>query len=232
MQETASEIHDHSSPQWPSWWYRATSLTERIVLKQKNTDSHSFHNSHILRNSDRATQRLQRWKEQSPFGEGDYFARRLSLNSLTEEDLLALLDEPIEAMQIDNTALPTWFTELLTAFVDQEAPMDFTWQFSATGQDTQMMAFLTILKPLLSRKLARLQSGIQAIIQHYTSLPFDPKTIVSLLFAHIPVLVFPKLTKLSCLNSMLLACKGVCKVKRQKNAFSPSYSNLVNQRKC
>src|SRR5207249_11928195 len=45
-------------------------------------------------------------------------------------------------------------------------------------------------------------------------------------------LSFPNLTKLLCLNCMLLVYKDVCRVRLQKNAFSTSYSNSANLRKC
>src|SRR2546423_15009500 len=95
MQEMASEICNNASQQWQrASWYHATPLTERIVLQQKNTDS-----SHSVRVSDRAKQRFQNWKEQPPFDKGDYFARRMAMDSLTEDDLLTLLNERIEALQ-------------------------------------------------------------------------------------------------------------------------------------
>ena len=193
MQEMASKICDRASQQWQrASWYRATPLAERIVLQQKNTEGHS---SHTLHNSDRAKQRFQRWKEQPPFDKGDYFARRLAMDSLSEDDLLTLLDEPIEARQAQDAPPPTWLIELLTAFTDQDTAANFTLPLSTTGQGTHTMAFLNTLKPLLSSGLARLQAGIQALTQKYASLPFDPQTIVSLLFAHIPVLILPKLNK-------------------------------------
>src|SRR5947209_10674021 len=191
MQEMASKIGSSASLQWQrASWYRATPLTERIVLQQKNTDS-----SHTPPHSDRATQRLQRWKEQPPFDRGDYFAKRLAMDSLTEDDLLTLLDEPIEAMHTHYAPPPTWLTELLTAFTDQDTSADFTLPLSTVGQGTHAMAFLNTLKPLLRTGLTRLQAGIQELTQTYASLPFDPHTIVSLLFAHIPVLILPKLNK-------------------------------------
>src|SRR5947209_9819978 len=193
MQEMASKKYNHASQHGQSAsWYRATPLTERIVLQQKNTDNRS---SHTLRISDRAKQRFQKWKEQPPFDKGDYLARRLAMDSLTEDDLLTLLDEPVEAIQAHNVPPPTWLTELLTAFTDQDPAADFTLPLSTTGQGTHTMAFLNTLKPLLRSELARLQAGIQELAQQYASLPFDPQTIVSLLFAHVPVLILPKLNK-------------------------------------
>ena len=207
MQEIASKKDDYALQPWQraSWWYRAAPLTERIALKQKNTDSYSPHTSV---NSDKAKQRLQRWKEQSPFNKGDYFARRLSMDSLTEDDLLALLDEPMEATPADNAPSPTWFIELLTAFTGQDAPTDFTQLPSAAGQNTQGIAFLNSLGPLLRMKLASLRAGIQELTQQYTSLPFDPQTIVSLLFAYIPAIIFPGLSKTIVLEMHVARVQG------------------------
>src|SRR5439155_8903188 len=110
MQEMASNIYNPPSQHWQrAGWYRATPLTERIALKRKNTQSHS---PHTLPHSDRAKQRFQRWKEQTPFDKGDYFARRLAMDSLTEDELLTLLDEPVDAMQADDAPPPTWLIEL------------------------------------------------------------------------------------------------------------------------
>src|SRR5205823_14800392 len=81
-----------------------------------------------------------------------------------------------------------------TALTDRDTA-DFSLPLSATGQDTHTMAFLNTLRPLLKSGLARLQAGIQKLTQKYASLPFDPQTIVSLLFAHIPALILPKLNK-------------------------------------
>src|SRR6266700_1240414 len=147
-------------------------MAESIVLQQKNTEGHS---SHTLHNSDRAKQRFQRWKEQPPFDKGDYFARRLAMDSLSEDDLLTLLDEPIEARQAQDAPPPTWLIELLTGFTDQDTAANFTLPLSTTGQGTHTMAFFNTLKPLLSSGLARLQAGIQALTQKYASLPFDPQ---------------------------------------------------------
>src|SRR5438874_10106555 len=124
MQEMASTI---CNQHWQrAGWYRATPLTERIALQQKNMDSNS---SHTLHHSDRAKQRFQRWKEQPPFDKGDYFARRLAMDSLTEDHLLTLLEEPVEAMQAYDAPPPTWLIELLTAFTDCDTP-DFTLSIS------------------------------------------------------------------------------------------------------
>src|SRR5947207_1051798 len=97
-------------------------------------------------------------------------------------------------MPAHNAPLPTWLIELLTAYTDLDTA-ELSLPLSATGQDTHTMAFLNTLRPLLKSGLARLQAGIQKLTQKYASLPFDPQTIVSLLFAHVPALILPKLSK-------------------------------------
>jgi type 2 lantibiotic biosynthesis protein LanM len=118
------------------------------------------------------------------------------MDSLTEDDLLTLLDEPGEAVQAHNSPSPTWLIELLTAFADADTTADFTLPLPTMGEeDTHAMAFLNPLKPLLRSGLARLQAGIQELTHKYASLPFDPQTIVPLLFTYIPELILPKLSK-------------------------------------
>lgn len=204
MQEMASKSSDHPSLSWQkaNWWYRAAPLSERIALKGKNTDS-----SNTFRASDRAKQQLQRWKEQSPFNRDDYFAKRLAMDSLTEDDLLTLLDGPMEAISTDNASPPAWFIELLTAFSEQDAA-DFTLSPSPGGQDAQGVAFFNTLRPLLRRKLSRLGAGIQEFIQRYDTLPFDPQTIISLLFANIPAIIFPILSKTIVLEMHVARMQG------------------------
>ena len=225
MQETASDISSLDSEHWQrASWYRATPLTERIALQQKNTDIF-----HTLRPSDRANQRFQKWKEQPPFDKGDHFAKRLAMDSLTEDDLLTLLDEPVEAIQADNVPPPAWLTELLTAFTDQDTAVDFTLSLSTTGLSTHTMAFLNTLKPLLRSALARLQAGIQELTQTYASLPFDPHTIVSLLFAHLPVLILPKLNKTLVLELHVARVQGRLQGEAPEERFQSFLQQLSQQ---
>src|ERR1700730_4483914 len=167
MQEMAAKISNPTSQYWQkASWYRAAPLTERIASLQRNRDNHS---TNTPSRSERAQQRLQRWKEQAPFDEDDYFVRRLAMDSLTEDDLLTLLDEPIEAVQARNSPPASWLIELLTAFADADTAADFTWPLPPTGEGTHTRAFLNTLRPLLRSGLARLQAGIQELTHTYAS---------------------------------------------------------------
>jgi len=224
MQEMAMKISHHSSQYWQkASWYRATPLTERVASQQRTIDRHS---SHILRRSDRAQQRLQSWKGQTPFDKGDYFARRLAMDSLTEDDLLTLLDEPLEAVQAHDSPPPTWLIELLTAFAEGDTAADFTLPLPPRGQGRDTMAFLNTLKPLLRRGLARLQAGIQALTHHYASLPFDLQTIVPLLFARIPALLLPKLSRTLVLELHVARVQGRLQGEAAEERFQHFFQQL------
>src|SRR5947207_5304503 len=121
-------------------------------------------------------------------------------------------------MPAHNAPLPTWLIELLTAFTDRDTA-DFSLPLSATGQDTHTMAFLNTLKPLLRNGLARLQDGIQELAQQYASLPFDAQTIVSLLFAHVPALILPKLSKTIVLELHVARVQGRLQAETPEERF-------------
>src|SRR5437879_1153381 len=89
MEEMAAKISNPASQYWrKASWYRAAPLTECIASLQRDMDNHS---TNTPSRSERAKQRLQRWKEQAPFDEDDYFAGRPAMDSLSEDDLLTLL---------------------------------------------------------------------------------------------------------------------------------------------
>src|SRR5690242_20670845 len=77
-------------------WYHAITLAERIASLRPEEMTAS---SPDLASNKQGLKKLQRWKEQAPFEKGSLFADRLAMDNITEEDLLALLAEPIEALQ-------------------------------------------------------------------------------------------------------------------------------------
>ncbi len=187
MKETVST---HGSKTISCWsnpaWYRATTLTERLVsLRQGIEKQHYSHEA--------ARKRLQRWKEQSPFNKDvAYFAQRLAMDLLTEDDLLTLLAEPIEAVQARCETTPAWLTELQRIFTEScsEASLPLP-----ASTEKQVVAFLTAMKPLLYDGRMRLQQGIERLAQTYAFLPFDTKTILPQLFAQVPGLLLPRMLR-------------------------------------
>ena len=161
-------------------WYHALSLPERISSEIPHPYKHP---TTPPSNVNLGRKRLQRWKEQIAFKQEGRFAERLALDGLTEEDLLGLLVEPVEALQ-DRIPTPLpWLEELLQAFDDTADSDDIAMPHE--GFDPHHIAFLTILKPLLQNGLKRIQVTIQILSTTYTHLPFDPECILSLLLISI-----------------------------------------------
>ena len=72
-------------------WCRALELGERARTLGRHPAAGGA-------DPERARRRLARWKAQEPFSGDGLFARRLALEELREEDLLALLGEPDESV--------------------------------------------------------------------------------------------------------------------------------------
>jgi type 2 lantibiotic biosynthesis protein LanM len=155
-------------------WYRATTLAERAALRAGRVSVRSSGS-----NNEEVKQRLKRWKEQPPFHHGSYFAQRLAIDSLTEEDLLALLAEPVEVIRSYHSAPPAWLIELGRAFENQDTT-DEVAPLLEKIEDAHTQDFLNAVKPLLQSGFARLQAGIREIATSSVRLPFDPQTILKL----------------------------------------------------
>ncbi|HEU5375876.1 MAG TPA: type 2 lanthipeptide synthetase LanM family protein [Ktedonobacteraceae bacterium] len=173
-------------------WYQATTLTERVGLLQQNT----LHLSTPEQAStEKAAQRLQNWKNQIPFRKSEqFFTQRLTLDGLSEEDLLALLAQPAEEIQMACATPPAWLTKLFAAFEQQDSatqtglPLQYI-------DDPHTNAILQAFKPLLADGFARLQAGIAELQQAYASVPFDARTAGILLLPHFLTQWFNKPTK-------------------------------------
>src|SRR5215831_4119164 len=102
-----------SQCQYHTIWYRAMTIAERAVLLREASLIQAL-SSPV--DDEGAQQRLQRWKEEIPFNRGNYFAQRLALDGLTENDMLALLATSPEALQACVSAPPLWLQTLINAF--------------------------------------------------------------------------------------------------------------------
>lgn len=142
-------------------WYRALTLAERMALP-------ALPAAGTCPVSDQALQRLHDWKTQTGVSDEHVFAQRLAHDSLSEETLLALLDESEEALRLRTSTPPDWQSELahLLACAEfaQEVPQD--------------ARFAHCLWPLIAAGITRLQASI-ALMQESASLPIDLEPFLS-----------------------------------------------------
>src|SRR6266568_6794800 len=151
-------------------WYRALSLTERLGARQAETSDISSTPGATL---DKGLSRLHAWKAQKPFEQGAFFVERLARDSLSEQDLLFLLAEPVESMQTRISAVPDWLTALRDAFTNAHAVEKMLPLLQESKTNQPLKGCLPAISPLLQRGLTALQEGVQALRQQYAFLPFD-----------------------------------------------------------
>src|SRR5262245_48223410 len=158
-------------------WYHAITLTERIASLQAVQGTAPT----VAVNADHAERRMRRWRSQPPFATGSAFPQRLAMDGLSEEELLYLLGEPIEAVRDRFSHPPAWLAELARAF--SRAPSAAEPIPPGASGDQGIAGPLTLIEPLVSQGRNRLRHAIQAIIQTQTDLPFNPTTVEDVLFA-------------------------------------------------
>ncbi|WP_205661013.1 type 2 lanthipeptide synthetase LanM family protein [Amycolatopsis vastitatis] len=138
-------------------WYRGLSLTERLPAGAPA-------------DPERGARRLARWRRQRPFDSGDWLARRLAADGITEADLAAVLGE-------DDTALhtrldrPAWLADV-AAFAEPPSPGDG----AADG-------FLALAEPLVRQACAEVTAAAAELAA--AGGPLDPAGSADLLRAHL-----------------------------------------------
>ena len=172
-----------------SAWYGAMTLTERIASLQAEPDKIL----NVKVNSELAQRRMQRWRKQAPFTDDAHFAQRLDLDGITEDEFLYLLGEPIEAVQERSPDPPTWLVNLAQAFSHPAAsnakPLPLPEELQGSPEELQVKQvglFLFAIEPLIRQGRERLHEEVQKLSQTQSDLPFEPKTVVNLLFANLP----------------------------------------------
>lgn len=166
-----------------SAWYHAITLSERVASLQINLNR----KSNLEINSELAQRRMQRWRSQAPFNQDDsLFLKRLKLDSINEDEFFYLLGEPIESVKERFPDPPDWLNHLATIFSN---PTNSDCKPLPTLEETkgkEISLFLYALEPLINEGRKRLEQVVEKISQTYHELPFEPKTIVEVLYANLP----------------------------------------------
>lgn len=142
-------------------WYAALTLRERLA----GLESAGGALPSIPADASSA-ERLERWRQQAPFGKADLFARRLAAEGLTDETFAYLLGEPVERLRGRFHARPPWLDRLARAFdssMSAEGPDD--------SQDAQP-SFIEIASPLVADGRARFGRALDELAAQHL-LPFD-----------------------------------------------------------
>ena len=147
-------------------WYRALTLAERAALPRAGTGRLP-----VPQETDRGQARLRTWTRQKPFERDGLFAQRLALETLTEQDLLALLAESAESLRARTRAVPDWLVALREAFTADDAD-----RLGPVLRDVEkehpLAGCLPSLGPLLARALTTLDHRLRELHGRRGFLPF------------------------------------------------------------
>lgn len=211
-------------------WYKGATLNERLAsLHAIQSDSASADLSvrtDVKINAELQERRMQRWKSQSPFTNDSYFSQRLAVDGITEDKLLYLLGEPIEAVQNRFAKSPKWLTEVALAFARSNSssipPLE---EFEVP----EVAGFLDAIAPLINQGCSRLHQEIQTLIHTQQNLPFDPNTVEALLFTNLPEQLLWMLGRTMVLELNVARLQGLLEGNTQQERFQ-SFLQRLRQR--
>lgn len=211
-------------------WYHAATLSERIASTADGILSLASP-SHQEGSLEQAHKKLQRWKDQSPFRTGEFFTQRLHMDGITEEDALALLAEPIENVQarLSQPHPPTWVLQLTSALSESHAEAGENLLLLESENNSHAALFLKPFLPLLQQGIARLQAGVEELVQQYETLPFDPQSILSLLFPNVVRQIEPKVARTLVLELNIERLRGHLQGETSEERFR-SYLERLSQK--
>ncbi|HZR40524.1 MAG TPA: type 2 lanthipeptide synthetase LanM family protein, partial [Ktedonobacteraceae bacterium] len=156
-------------------WYAALTLSERLTTLQTPVGEPE--------NRELAQQRLDKWKQQAPFGQEALFSERLAQARLSEHELRYLLGESPTSLLRRTEQIPTWLTTLLQAYADDD--QDGGFEFPGVLPKNQLSSFLLPFKPLLKQGYSRLLVGIKELVGRYNNVPLAIPDVADFLFPHL-----------------------------------------------
>ncbi|NDQ55573.1 MAG: type 2 lantipeptide synthetase LanM [Acidipila sp.] len=133
--------------------YSALSLAERASYLRRAGECWMGFKA----DASRAAATLDRWKSQKSFPTCDSFEKRLRLDGLTKEDLLAILELPPEVYSELITSPPDWVRELERLYLTPR-PLDDDLEFLRYAEEGTN-GFLWIAYPLFQEGLRRFREG-------------------------------------------------------------------------
>ncbi len=182
-------------------WYHAATLAERVAVGRPDP-------RWAARGDEaRARFRLQSWKSQAPFAAGSYFEQRLAADGLDESSLADLLVEPPESLQQRFREPPAWLVEL-DAALSRPLKAGFEALLGDKLRNRPSVGFLLGAAPLFQQGVARLGEGIEALRRRVPVRAFDPSTVVRILFASLPNVLFDMTSRAMVLELNIARLEG------------------------
>ncbi|MBV9211980.1 MAG: type 2 lantipeptide synthetase LanM family protein, partial [Acidobacteria bacterium] len=208
-------------------WYQAMTLSERVAARRALAAVKAPFDF----NEELAARELAHWKSQEPFDNDAYFAERLALDEISEEELLELLGESPEDVRARFTETPRWLRELEAAYAGADAHDEEQASLPLPEEmlGKQTVGFLNLVTPLFNRSLARLREGIRRISEKYPASPFEPETIESLLVSNLPWQLYMMLSRTMVLELNIARIEGLLEGETPEARFEHFLSRLKDR---
>lgn len=190
--------------QAPGNWAKALTLVERAATLTDETDAHSHEPGEAR------CKKLQLWKEQPPFGDGQLFETRLKFDALSEQKLSLLMSESTSALQSRLDGIPLWArtaAESLNSFNPGE---DTDTRLLEPLANVHGAVFLKLVFPLLKPELKRLQSGARALLHGHDAArhAFRSEDILQLFLPNLIPHLLPRLSRTVALEVNVARMRG------------------------
>lgn len=197
-------------------WYRASTLLERIAILRARQADHPI-------DRERARRRYDRWRSGPPFQDPGLFTQRLAADGVSEDELLRLLGERTDA-SLENI---DWAIDIERAFSTSSFTGTLPFPEDMAGQ--AVSGFLRAVEPLVQTRLARLRDWAAAAARAQPSAPFDPATVVGVLFASLPAGLMARLVRTLMLELNVARLQGRLAGETPEQRFQ-SFVDLLSRR--
>ncbi|GCE21148.1 hypothetical protein [Dictyobacter kobayashii] len=199
-------------------WYHALTLSERIATLRPENVISALEDGE---SRERAEKKLRQWKEQYPFDKDAYFADRLAQDAISEQELLALLAEPSEALQARSLSPepPDWLERLARIFAGDTAAADIPFSLQDLGENQEAYSLLQPFSPLIQDGRDRLQAGVAELVREHHELPFDPQAVFALLFPNLAQQILPEVKRALVLELNVARLRDACRARRPRSVF-------------
>jgi type 2 lantibiotic biosynthesis protein LanM len=161
-------------------WRRAWSLTERLSRFRQIEDK-----TRIEIDRELAAETLALWRANSPFDKDSYFADRLAMEGITEDEFTRLLGTPVKALCGHSTP-PPWVQMLARAYSGRERPPNGQREYWGEAGNHPEAGLLNLVEPLMMEARLQLQARVERIKQDHAAAPFETARAVDALFANLP----------------------------------------------
>jgi type 2 lantibiotic biosynthesis protein LanM len=203
-------------------WYNATTLTERIALLSNMSNGCCQRGiNHKI-----SQQRIQKWKSTSSFNKSSYWNQRLAINGITEDKLIQIIGEPIQAVKNYFSTPPDWLTEIAEALT---RPHLGSIPLSEELPSQEAAGFLNVFAPFINQARDRLHQQIQKLIPTYPNLPFDSNTVADLFLASLSERLLWMVSRTMILELNVARLQGLLQGDTQEERFQSFWQRLCQR---